>query len=129
FYTHSTTPWFQYLKPNIENNIDINLPTGISVYANSIDVLKSLDMTYDSMYNELNLGRKRIFISTRTINTDAETGDTMPAFDQNDVEYYVIPESYDGKTLITNDTQQLRVDAIDKALQRQLNLLSTKCGF
>lgn len=129
FYTHSTTPWFQYLKPNIENNIDINMPTGISVYANSIDVLKSLDMTYDSMYNELNLGRKRIFISTRTINTDAETGDTMPAFDQNDVEYYVIPESYDGKTLITNDTQQLRVDAIDKALQRQLNLLSTKCGF
>lgn len=129
FYTKSNIPWFQYLKPNIENNIDINSPTGISVFANAIDILKSLDMTYDSMYNELNLGRKRIFISTRNLQVDPLTGDTIPVFDQNDAEYYALPENEDGKNIISNDTQQLRIDAIDKALQRQLNLLSTKCGF
>lgn len=129
FYTHSTTPWFQYLKPNIENNIDINSPLGISVYANAIDILKSVDMTYDTLFNELNLGRKRIFISSKNVQVNSKTGEITPVFDQNDVEYYVLPESDDGKPIITNDTQNLRVEAIDKALQRQLNLLSTKCGF
>ena len=129
FYTHSMTPWFQYLKPNIENNIDINSPLGISIFANSIDILKSLDLAYDSVYNELNLGRKRIFISSKNIVVDALSGEMTPVFDQNDVEYYVLPESEDGKSIITNDTQELRIDAIDKALQRQLNLLSTKSGF
>lgn len=129
FYTKSTTPWFQYLKPNIENNIDINSPVGISVYANAIDILKSVDLTYDSLYNEINLGRKRIFISTKNMQTDPVTGDVIPVFDQNDIEYYALPENEDGKNIITNDTQELRIEAIDKALQRQLNLLSTKCGF
>ena len=129
FHTHSNIPWFQIVKPNIENNIDINSPMGISIFANAIDVLRSIDLTYDSMYNELNLGRKRIFISTRAIKTDPVTGEAMPVFDQNDVEYYALPEAEDGKQLITDNTQDLRVDAIDKALQRQLNLLSAKCGF
>lgn len=129
FYTKSTTPWFQILKPNIENNIDINSPMGISIYANAIDVLRSIDLTYDSLYNELNLGRKRIFVSTKALTYDPLTGETMSVFDQNDIEYYALPESDDGKPIITDDTQDLRVDAIDKALQRQLNLLSAKCGF
>lgn len=129
FHTKSATPWFQIIKPNIENNIDINSPMGISVFANAIDILRSVDMTYDSMYNELNLGRKRIFISTRAIKIDPVSGEPMQVFDQNDVEYYTLPESEDGKILISDNTQALRVDAIDQALQRQLNLLSAKCGF
>lgn len=129
FHTKSSTPWFQIIKPNIENNIDINDPMGISVFANAIDILRSVDMTYDSMYNELNLGRKRIFISTRAIKVDPVTGEAMEVFDQNDVEYYALPESEDGKIIINDNTQNLRVDAIDQALQRQLNLLSSKCGF
>lgn len=129
FDTKSKTAWFQYLKPNIENNIDINSPLGISIFANAVDILRSIDMTYDCLYNELNLGRKRIFIATRALDVDPVTGDTKPVFDQNDVEYYALPEADDGKNIITDNTQQLRVDAIDKALQRQLNLLSTKCGF
>lgn len=129
FYTLSDTPYFQILKPAIENNIDINSPLGISIFANAIDVLKSIDMTYDSFYNELNLGRKRIFISTRALQIDPLTGETREVFDQNDIEYYALPEAEDGKLLINNDTQPLRIDAIDKALQRHLNLLSAKCGF
>lgn len=129
FHTKSKTPWFQIVKPNIENNIDINSPLGISIFANAVDVLRSIDLTYDSMYNELNLGRKRIFISTRVMKTDPVTGEPMPVFDQNDVEYYSLPEAEDGKQMITDNTQDLRVEAIDKALQRHLNLLSSKCGF
>lgn len=129
FYTRSKTPWFQYLKPNIENNIDINSPIGISVYANALDILKSVDLTYDSLYTELNLGRKRIFISSKNIRLDPVTGEPVAVFDQNDIEYYILPESDDGKIVISDDTQELRVEAITSALQSQINLLATKCGF
>lgn len=129
FHTKTNIPFFQILKPNVANNIDINSPMGISIYANAIDVLRSIDMTYDCLYNELNLGRKRIFISSRALDVDKVTGERMPVFDQNDVEYYVLPEAEDGKQQITDNTQDLRIDAIDKALQRQLNLLSSKVGF
>lgn len=128
-HTRKSTPWFQILKPNIENNLDINSPLGISIFANAIDVLKSVDLTYDSMYNELNLGRKRIFISSRQMKTDLETGETIDVFDQSDIDVYALPESEDGKTIISNDTQPLRTNEIDTALQRQINLLCSKCGF
>lgn len=129
FHTKSKIAWFQLIKPNIVNNIDINSPLGISIYANAIDILKSVDLSYDCLYNELNLGRKRIFISTRLLKVDPVSGETNPVFDQNDIEYYSLPESDDGKNLIYSDSQELRIESIDRALQRQLNLLSSKCGF
>lgn len=129
FNTYSSVPLFQILKPNIENNVDINSPMGISVYANAVDILKSVDLSFDCMFNELNLGRKRIFISTKALKVDPLTGDTLPVFDQNDVEYYALPEAEDGKQLITDNTQQLRVDQLEKALQQFLNLYSASVGF
>ena len=61
--TGSTEPQFVIDRLNITNNAVENNPMGISIYANSIDTLKKLDMEYDSYYNEFDLGRKRIFVA------------------------------------------------------------------
>ena len=53
-------PLFQIVSPNICNNIDLDSPLGISVYANSVSQLKGCDLVYDSYMNEYILGRKRI---------------------------------------------------------------------
>lgn len=58
--TGSTNPQFVIDRLNITNNADESNPMGISIFANSIDVLKKLDMEYDSYCNEFDLGRKRI---------------------------------------------------------------------
>lgn len=50
--TGSTEPLFQIVTPNICNNIDLDSPLGISVYANGIDEVKGCDLTYDSYMNE-----------------------------------------------------------------------------
>ncbi len=129
FYTNNTLPWFYILKPNVANNIDIDNPLGISVFANSIDVLKSIDLIFDSYQNEFALGKKRIFISTKTRSYNEETGDVEKTFDSNDVAFYMLPEDDDGKSYINDSTQALRINEHQLALQNQLNLLSYNCGF
>ena len=55
-------PFFQIIKPNICNNIQLSNCMGVSVYSNCIDVLQGLDLVYDSYLNEFKLGKKRILI-------------------------------------------------------------------
>lgn len=128
FDTQSPLAWYQIIQPNIANNIDINSPLGISIFANAIDNLKEIDLVWDSYANEFALGRKRIFVNAQdwVVNRD---GEEHEVFDSNDVVLYVLPESDDGKQIITDQTQSLRVTEHITALQNQLNLFGYKCGL
>lgn len=130
FDTKSPIPWFVILQPHIANNIDIDNPLGISVFANSIDTLKEIDIVFDSLANEFTLGKKRIFINEiNTFKTNPLTGEDECIFDPNDVAIYALPEAEDGKQSITDVTQTLRVSEHKEGLQHLLNLLSYQCGF
>lgn len=130
FHTNSPLPWFQPLKPNIVNNIDIDSPMGISAFANSISSLQSIDNTYDSLNNEIELGRKRIVASNELINVDPTTGENVKAFDPKDIVFYKIPKAAaDDKNLIQEVNGELRVDQIVNALNWQLNIFSSKIGL
>ena len=129
FDTKNNIPWFVIVHPNIVNNVDIESPFGISIYANAIDILKEVDIVFDSYANEFLLGKKRIFISSKNMAIDPETGEFVRVFDSNDTVYYVLPEADDGKLVINNDTQPLRVNDHNIGMQQVLNLLSYSCGF
>ncbi len=133
-HTGSMTPRYQLIYPNIVNNLDLDCPLGISVYANSIDLLESIDMTYDSYHTEFRLGKKRIIVNgaaTRIV-IDPTTGDTLPIFDDADTEFYGLPDLGDGKNsteIIHEINMELRAAAHELGLQRFLNMLSDKCGL
>lgn len=129
FDTQNSIPWFAIIKPNIANNIDINSPLGVSIFANAMDNLKEIDLVFDSYANEFILGKKRIFVSTTDWVVDPRTGEDRDVFDSNDVVIQYLPESDDGKQMITDVTQELRVEAHITALQNQLNLFGYKCGL
>lgn len=129
FDTQSSLPWFQIIKPNLANNIDINSPLGISVFANAMDNLKEIDLVFDSYANEFILGKKRIFVNAKNWAVDSRTGEEYDVFDSNDVVIYQLPEADDGKQTITDQTQTLRVADHISALQNQLNLFGYKCGL
>lgn len=129
FDTKSELPWFAILKPNLANNIDINSPLGISIFANQIDILKEIDLIYDSYATEFILGRKRIFVNTDQITVDPVTGEQIEVFDSNDLVFYVLPPDNNDTQLIQDSTQTLRVTDHQLAIQNQLNLLSYGCGF
>ena len=127
FPTNSNIPWFAIITPNICNNIDIETPFGISVYANAIDTLKSLDDAYDGLDNEINLGRRRVFIAEEMMTYD--NGEGKMTFDPNDISVYRMPKGFNKDSMIEHDSSDLRTDKYSSAVDYQLMLLSLKCGF
>ena len=127
FDTRSNIPWFAILKTAQNNNIDSDSPWGLSCYANSIDLLKAIDIGFDSFVNEINLGRKRIFV--RSMLTTTDDSGTRRVFDDNDVAVYQLPESMDSKDLIQSENSDLRTAALKEYIQSVLSLFSAQVGF
>lgn len=132
--TGSAIPHFQIIKPNIVNNVNLSCPMGISVYANALDQLESVDLIFDSYCNEFRLGKKRITVPVSMIQMRMEEdGMTTPIFDDDDVEFYAVPAAANGsdagETKIVEHNMELRTDAHSTGIQDALNLLSYKCGL
>lgn len=124
-HTGSDKRQFVIDRPNIANNINYLLPTGIAIYANAIDVLQGVDIAYDSYVNEFKLGKKRIMVKPSA----AQYLDGTPAFDPDDVVFYVMPEDTEGSAVVTPIDMTLRTAEHNTGIQDQLNILSSKCGF
>ena len=127
FDTKNNIPWFSIIEPNICNNIDSESPFGISVYANSIDTLKSLDNAYDGLDNEVVIGRRRIFVSSEMLTYD--DGEGRMVFDANDISVYRMPKGFNKESMIEHDDASLRTSSYIEAVNYQLNILSSKVGF
>jgi A118 family predicted phage portal protein len=126
--TGSNNKWFFIIKPNIINNIDFGSPFGASIYANSISTIKALDISYDTFVFEILYGRKRIYITADGMKVGSD-GTYKPSFDTMDTVYYLLGSSTDEKPLIKEDSGNLRIDELTKAIQMNLNLLSMKMGM
>lgn len=135
--TGSRAPLFQLIKPNICNNIDLDSPLGISVYANAVDQLKGCDLVYDSYLNEFVLGKKRIIVPASMAQMQMGTPDAKgaiarPIFDVNDTIFYAIPDSSrnsgEGQKL-TENNMEIRANEHELGLQRSLDSLSLKVGM
>lgn len=131
FDTGTSNPWFSIIMPNIVNNIDLYSPYGISIFANSIDVLKSIDLVYDSLINEINLGRKRLLTTKEMLRINTTTGQQELNFDPNDVIFHIVGDgiSNDKDKYIQEINGDLRIDEHVKALDTSIRMLGAKTGF
>lgn len=134
FDTKSDLPWFFIITPNIENNIDIYSPFGISIFANALDVLKGIDITYDSFVNEIQLGRKRLFASKDILRFDSTTGQQEFVFDPEDIVFHILGEPMSGGDkeagkYIQEINGKLRVEEHISELDMHFKLLGAKTGF
>ncbi|MBR2973196.1 MAG: phage portal protein [Clostridia bacterium] len=125
-YEAGDMPMFQIITPNIVNNIDLDNPMGISVFADSIDILKGIDLVYDSYQNEFRLGKKRIIVPAGMAQISQGSG-FNPLFDDNDTEFYAMTDK--SLTDLREINMELRAEPHEKALQKNLNLLAAKCGL
>ena len=124
--TGSDTAWYQMVKPNIANNIDINSPMGVSVFANAIDTLQGVDLAYDGFCEEMRLGKTKIFINKALVNYD--TKGEHYVFDVNQTGFYYLGDGAD-KQPVTIYNPTLRVDQMFSGVNNGLNILSSKVGF
>lgn len=127
--TGSDRPLFIIDRLNTVNNADEDAtnPMGVALFANGIDVIRKLDLEYDSYANEFSLGRKRIFVAPEFLTT--VSGD--PVFDTNDTVFYELPDGFftDTKEAMREVNMELRIEEHSKAINDDLNWLSFKCGF
>lgn len=127
FPTNSNIKWFSIAKPLLTNNISKNNPFGISYFANAIDCLKAVDISFDALKNEIQDGRKRTFVRADLLNYD--NGTQRMTFDSNDISVYVLPTGATKDDLIQSDTDTLRTSQQIETLNTNLNILGTKVGF
>lgn len=125
FHTGSETPLFVIDTPNLVNNIDTNIPMGISVFGNAIDELKFCDNVFNSADNEIDIGRKRIMVHPEAVKgLDGEA-----LFDSNDIAFYVLPEDSQTGQSVQEISSTLRIAEHVSAMQLALNMFSMKVGF
>ena len=127
FDTKSNVKWFAIFKPLITNNLFNNSPFGIPHYANAIDNLKAVDISFDSLKNEILDGRKRTFVRADMFSYD--DGTQKMVFDPNDTTVYQLPTGATKDDLIQSDSDSLRTTQQIDTLNTNLNILGKKCGF
>jgi len=136
--TNSDIPQFAICKTNIVNNYDKTSPLGISVFANAIGTLKSIDEVFDGIHNEFKQGKKRIFIKSGLqsvkIDDDIANNTESKIYDQvdsNDVEFYQVDWTgeHSEKPPIYESNMSLRVNEYQQGMEMLLNMFSKKVGL
>lgn len=127
FDTKSKTKWFSVFKPLLTNNLFNNSPFGIPHYANSIDNVKAVDISFDALKNEVKDGRRRTFVSADMMNY--EDGSAKMTFDPEDISVYQLPKGATKDDMIQSDNEQLRTKEQIEALNTNLNILGDSVGF
>ena len=126
--TNSPVPRFVILKPNITNNVDPSSPMGVSVYANSVDGLKGVDLAYDNLCTDFFLGGKMVMMNESMVAREQNGERRPPQFSKKRLFMSLGDSVIDGK-MYEEYNPMLRVDENVKGVQNQLNYLSSKCGL
>ncbi len=133
--TRSVTPLFQFITPNIVNNVDLDSPMGISVFANALDEIRACDLVFDSYINEFVLGRKRILVpislARMAMERQENGGETafIPQFDPSETVFYQMPSDRSSDLKPTEVDMTIRAAEHELGIQRALDLCSFKCGL
>lgn len=122
---------FVYIKPNSANNVDMDSPLGVSIFANALDSLRALDVAFDSFEREFRLGKKRILVPDTAIRTivDPDTGKHVRYFDANDEVYQAFKFENEEGDNFKDLSVELRVDEHVAAINSLLNLFAMQIGF
>lgn len=128
--TKSLKPLFYIIKTNIANNIDLDSPMGLSIYANAIDTLKGCDVAYDCCLREVITGQRIVMMNKCLLTTD-DSGRPIAPQDvkQTYMQFFGDDAQSDVSEFIKEFHPTLNTDALDKELQNQLNMLSSKVGL
>jgi A118 family predicted phage portal protein len=123
-------PMFAYFRPAVSNNLGDNC-LGLSVFANSTDTLKALDIAFDSFSREFVLGRKRIIVPSSCIRTvvDPESGKIQRYFDADDEVFQALRCDDDKDLKVTDNTMEIRVSEHVDSINALLNILCFQTGL
>lgn len=122
---------FQSWKNPEANNIDLNSPLGISIFANGVDTAQQLDIAFDYLSDELETSRRKIILPSSMLTTYFDkTGKKKDMFYDKNERVYVAFDADDLKDMKPVPVDfELRIEPITKAINVLLSIFSKQCGF
>ena len=130
---NSTVKLFEIFKPAISNNINVGSSEGVSIYANAIQELQAVDISFDSLVTESENGKMMIFLKEAMLQfgTDKNGNQTAPTINNSNGVFYVMEGDSvnDEGTFIKTHSPTLRIESLIEGLKYNMNLLARKCGL
>ncbi|MBC2392217.1 phage portal protein [Listeria booriae] len=132
-FPNAKRPFFAYCKPSVANNIDSDTPLGISIFANAIDTLKTIDTVFDSFQREFKLGKKRVIVPNSWLRGGVEKSADgksriVTKFDIDD-EVFQAMEMDEKNEQFMDISPDLRTQEHISSLDALLKTLSAQTGF
>jgi len=126
--TKSPSPTFAVVTPAIVNSFVDFSPYGQSVFAEHADVMKSVDLAYDAIFNEVDLAKLRIFMSDIMFEVDRSGSDrTVIPFGKDDATVYRKVSSTDD--VIREFAPAMRTEQQLRAYRLAVQEMGDVCGF
>ena len=122
-------PFFQVIKPNITNKIDIDNPLGMAIFQDAMDTVKAIDNKYTEFDNEFCLGKRRIVVSSDALRKEIDTDSGQwVSYMGSDTVYQAVNRSSDEPLFEAVDFA-LREQSYINALNQEFNFLADSIGM
>ncbi len=129
-------PLFSVFKMPLSNNIDIGSPLGVSIFSNALKELKSLDIAWTRLEDEIFDSQKKIFLGDMMIDEPGKpvrsrytangvidkAGKPLPRY------VHIIPGSNTGEEYHEVNPALQTADRLS-GIDHFLNLVGVKCGY
>lgn len=129
FDTKGSVPWFAVFTPSGDNDIVEFSPYGRSIFADSIDILKAVDIAWDAEFGEVRTGKRLMFLSDGMIQvgTDSDGKPQYKAFSSDESGMYRIMGTVDD--MVKDFAPTLRIDGFSTAYKDALSQMGDSMGF
>ena len=123
-------PPFGIIKPAIENTcVDLS-PYGMSVFADGVDAIKAVDLTFDALCNEIDLTEAMVFMSDEMIDVRDDKGRMVPVAPRGPKgRFFRKIAGQTGKDFFEVFSPDIRVTPLKEAFGVALAELGDLCGF
>lgn len=129
FSTGSSDPWFAVITPAIENTCVDFSPYGMSIFADAIDILETVDIAYDAFTTEPQTGKMRLFMADQLFQVGEDSGEKVVyPFGKDDASFFRGVFDIEGQ-MIKEFAPALRTEELIRTYRGTLQTLGDACGF
>lgn len=129
FDTKGVYPPFAVIRPALQNRYVDFSPYGQAVFAEHEDVLLSVDLAYDAVFNEVDLAKMRVFMSDMLFEVEGRNDGSRKVipFGKRDATIYRKIASTDD--IIKEYAPSMRTDSQREAYRLAVQTMGDQCGF
>ena len=127
--TGCSFPTFSIVKPAIDNTrVDMS-PYGQSVFADAIDAIQAVDLSFDALINEVDVSKMRIFLSDVLFDKESDGKGKRVSIPFGKSDCTVFRKVMSTEDMVQDFAPALRTDSQAAAFRIALQMLGDLCGF